>query len=555
MGRRRMLAAALAAVAALGLVGCNAIPGSGDVETGLADLRQAEQFVQFNPLGPVAESSQEDIVRGFVLAASSNEADYAVAREFLTPAYGEQWDPSFGVVVDEGARLYSTEGESSGVLEVSAIAKVDGQGELLPIGPGPSTDMRFEFEQVDGEWRISSAPAGIILDRTTFTAVWSPHQVYFATSAGLMVPETRWYLSRASLATEIVNGLLAGPSERMGEVLHSGFPSGTALATSAVTVLDGRARIDLTAEAVEAGPDAMAEMFAQLRESLKSVPGVIGFDVLANGATIREVGGAAEQPSVPVVETLNPSVIRDGAFGTIEHGEFVENAQFGGALVEDGPTAIMLSDDGSLAASLGAHGVSRIVAGSRTVVDERPNLLAPDLDLYGYTWSTNAAGEIWVSGANGTGYALPAPWLAGFGASVVQVSPDGSRIAALAQSGDDYSVVAVAGVVRDEASAPVRTTSEADVRMWAEGDAIDFDWIDSTRFATLTREGGAGNVGVGGVGLLWNEQGSVPGGVQIASGGSRAQLRVRAADGELYASQGGGWQRSIGDISVLAKQE
>lgn len=552
---RRIVLSALAAVTALGLAGCNAIPGSGPVEAGLSDLRQAEQFVQFNPLGPVDGSSQEDIVRGFVLAASSNEGDYAVAREFLAPAYADQWDPSLGVLVDDGPRLYESDGETTGVLELSAIAKVDTQGELLPLAPGPNTDMRFEFEQIDGEWRIVSAPAGIILDRTTFTAVWSPHQVYFVSAAGLLVAESRWYLSRASLATEIVNGLLTGPSERMAEVLHSGFPSGTALATSAVTVVDGRARIDLTAEAIEAGPEAVSEMYAQIRESLKSVPAVIGFDVLVNGSVaLQETNNGALQPRVPTIETSSPTVIQGGAFGRIEHGEFVEDARLGAAIMEDDPSSVTLSADGELAAVLGPGGVTRVTADSHTLVNSAPNLIAPDLDLYGYVWSASTAGELWVSGPTGDGLMLPATWLKGLGATVIQVSPDGSRVAAFSQSGE-YGIVSVAGVVRDQNGAPVRTTEQADVRMWVEGEATDFDWIDTVRFTTLARDDGSSDVVVGGTGLLWNEQGVVAGGTQIASGGSRSQLRVLASDGELYVSQGSGWQRLTSAIELLAKQE
>lgn len=550
---RGIAIAALAAVVAIGLVGCEAVPGSGPVQSGLSDLRQAEQYVQFNPLGPVAGSSQEDIVRGFVQAAASSDEDYAVAREFLVPGYADQWDPSYGVLIDDGSRPYTAEGDTAGALELDAIAKVDAEGVLLPVAPGPSTDMRFEFEQVAGEWRIASAPAGIILDRATFTAVWSSHQLYFVGADGRLVPESRWFLSRAAIATEIVNGLLAGPSERMAKVVHSGFPPGTALASGAVTVVDGRARIDLTSEVLDAGPEVTEEMYRQLRESLRTVSGVSGVDLLADGTEVRLPADVREEQT-PVLESSNPSVLRDGAFGTVASGEFIDLGGIGRAIAVAAPNAITLAPDGGSAAVRGADGVSRVEEESRTSVDSRAGLLAPSYDSLGYIWTVDAAGELLATGTSGQNLRVAAPWLVGSRAVAVRVSPDGSRIAALVPADEGSGTVLVAGVVRDAQGVPTATTEAADAQMWVTGDPLDLDWIDPLRFAALSGAGAAAKITVGGPGLFANEQGSVPEGVQISSGGSRAQLRVLSEDGELYMSQGNGWQKSLSGVDVLAKR-
>ena len=544
----------IAGLAVATLVGCEAIPGAGPVQPGLTDLRQSEQTVQFNPLGPAAGASQEDIVRGFVLAGSSNEGDYAVAREFLAPGYAEQWDPSFGVLIDEGERPYTLEKGNAGTMQLSAIAKIDALGQMLPVAPGPKTDVRFEFEEVDGEWRIASAPAGIILDRTTFTAVWSSHQLYFVNAGNMLVPETRWYLSRASIATEMLNGLLDGPGERMAQALHSGFPPGTALATSAVTVVDSRAQIDLTAEVLDASQGAMGEMYGQLRESLKNVPGVLGFDITVDGAPIRDIPQGLEVPTAPILEAENPAILRENRFGVLMHGDFVGIGMFGEAIVRKSPSAVSLAPGEDVAAVLASGGISRITVESDDLVDGRADLLEPSFDRLGYIWTSNRAGELSAYGPTGDTWAVPATWIDGMNAVAVQVSPDGSRLAALANADGKHSVVYVVGIVRDENGVPVRTTDSSDAAMWVAGEAVDLDWVDNTRFATLTRTGTASKVGIGGPGMLVSEQGTVPGGVQISSGGSRSQLRVLADDGELFVAQGSGWQRAIGDVDVLAKR-
>lgn len=243
--RRRAASLGAALLAALGLLGCQAIPGSGPVSEGLASLDQAEQPVQFDSGGPAEGASQEDIVRGFVRAMTTSVDDYAVAREFLTPAYGPQWDPSAGVFVDEGNQPYHSAGDDIGELRLSGHATVDARGTLTPLPAGSEDAMRFEFEQVGEEWRISSAPNGIILDRTTFAAVWAPRQLYFLSGDDRLVPETRWFLNRASLiSTQIVGELLAGPADTEAQALRTAFPAGTVLTSSAVPVNNGIARID-----------------------------------------------------------------------------------------------------------------------------------------------------------------------------------------------------------------------------------------------------------------------------------------------------------------------
>lgn len=545
----------VALAAALLLAGCTAVPGSGPVEVGLKDLSQAEQVVQYNPVGPMAGASQEDLVQGFVIAASSPLDDYAVAREFLTADYAAQWDPYYGVLIADGSRPYRPDGEEAGVLSLPAVAKVDTQGTMLPVQPGPSTEMRFEFERVGEEWRISSAPAGIILDSGTFGTLWSQHQLYFVGPGNVLVPEARWYLARPALTTEVVGALLEGPGERLSEVVHSGFPAGTALVTNSVQVSDGVARIDLTGAMLEAGPTAMAEVREQVKATLQSVRGVSSFELLVDGTPLRDTPSGEAGAPRQLNQLSDPVVLADGELGTIVSGEFRAMGGFGQTIADYDPAEVTIAPGEQAVALLNDDGVVLVDEGGSLLVDDRAGLLAPAFDFLGHIWTVQAsdAGALRITGPEGASSRIPAPWLAGRVPVAVRVSPDGARIAALVPS-DDGSQVLVAGVLRDENGTPVATTEEADVELWVTGDPIDLDWVGQLRFATLTQLGAASKVTIGGAGQFSIQQGSVPGGRQVSGGGGRTQLRVLGEGNDLFAPQTSGWQRLENDISLLAKR-
>ncbi|MGW9019929.1 GerMN domain-containing protein [Leucobacter chromiiresistens] len=551
---RARAAAVILAAASLMLTACNAIPSSGPVRAGAEDLQQAEQPVQFNAAGPAAGSSQEDVVRGFVLAAVSSADDYATAREFLAPDYAKQWDPSSNVLVDDGSRPYTANDDGSGTLEISAQAKVDAEGFMLPVEPGANTELRFELERIGGEWRIASAPNGIILDTTTFTTIWAPHQLYFVGPGEIMVPETRWFMTRAALPTEIVSALLGGPGERMSGVLHSGFPTGTTLVTGSVPIENGRAQIDLSGNLLEASPTAMAEVRQQLRLSLQTVQSVNGYDLSAEGTEIR----SEERSDAGVPRLLNdvtdPALLVGDQFGTIVAGQFVAMTGFATSLGEYEPSAITLNADASAAALRNTQGVTRVDALGVVPIDPRAGLLAPMFDVFDYVWTVQASSPQTLRATTRDGAAtdVPAPWLAGRTPVAMRLSPDGMRVAALV-SDEQGSQVLVAGVERDAEGAPVRTTDEADVQLWTSGAPVDLDWVGQTRFAALSKVDATSRVTIGGVGLIPVEQGGVQGGAQVAGGSARSQLRVLSAKGDLYASQGSGWQRALTGIELLAK--
>lgn len=556
--RIRKVSRALAAVAiaAFGLTACQAIPDSGPVQGGLSDLLQSEQQVLFAPSGPVAGSSQEDIVRGFVIAASSSADDYATAREFLSPDYARQWDPYSEVLVDEGQRQYHTVGDDVGVLELPAVASVTQNGELSPVPPGPETEVRFEFEKVDDEWRISSAPNGIILDRSTFQVAWTAHSVYFISGPDRLVPETRWFVNSASTATQILAELLAGPGEDRQGVVHTGFPAGTSLTTSSVPVIDGTARIDLSSEVLDIEAGEQDEIERQVAASLQSVQGLTSFELFADGALIAEGNVGIDDEGPVGSEEQGAAALQDGELGLLVGGEVEPLEDLSERVSAQDPRAISLAYDLSGAATVNGNEVAWVTADDTIVIGASDGTLGPSVDLFGRVWTYSKSNPEQITVTTpGVGVAqFDAPWLEERTPIAIRVSPQGSRIAALVSAGGGRSEVLVAGVIRDRNGVPTGLTEAASPQLWVAGEPVDLDWVDELRYAVLTESGSTAKVTVGWKGSFPSEAGSVPGGAQISSGGSRSMLRVLDDNGDVFAPQGSGWQRQASDVEVLAKR-
>lgn len=554
---RGLLAASL--LAALALTGCQAIPGAGPVQEGLQSLDQADQPVQFTPGGPTAGATQEDIVRGFVRAATSSTDDYAIAREFLAPRYAEQWEPAAGVFVDEGNQPYRAVDENIGELSLSGLATVDERGTLTPLPPGPETSMRFEFEQVQGEWRIVSAPNGIILDRSTFVAVWTPRQIYFLTPDNRLAAETRWFLNRATLSTQIVTELLAGPAGVDSGAMRTAFPSGTALIANSVPVSDGTAQIDLSPELLTGDADTVEQVKRQLATSLHSAPGVTRFEISVGGAEIESGPVTAPESDSRGSDPTQTVVMKDGVLGQVGPGEIEPLPKIGERIAALSPLGVSLSQDRTSAAVRhavsGGQAVSWVGADDVVTLDLRAGLIDPGLDRFGYVWSyaTSYPGSIHVEKPGEEGQLLELPGIAGRSPLAVRISPAGNRIAMLTVDDAGRTVVIVTGIVREKSTRPVQLVEEPVPAVWLSGDPIDVDWVDEMRLVTLSQAGSNVKVTLAPLGQLAVDGGSLASAVMVSGGGARSMIRVLDDDGRLFGPQGSGWQRQSEGVSFVAR--
>ncbi|MGO1661491.1 MAG: GerMN domain-containing protein [Canibacter sp.] len=549
----RTVLAAAATAAMLTVAACSTVPSDGPINTGLSNLRQTDQFVQFDPSGPVPGSTQEDVIRGFVSAASSTANDYAVAREFLTRNYATQWEPTSGVMIDDSSRPFKQSGENIGVLSVSLVATVDEQGVLTAVTPGPTTELRFELEREGSEWRISSAPAGVVLDRNTFTAVWSPHPLYFPTVSGTMVADNRWYPSRTNVATKIVQGLIDGPSTVLENVADTSFPANSEISGGGVDTNEGTVKVDLTdAVGSLAGP-TLESIGAQLSYSLQSVTTVSDYTLSVEGVEVKS--DVAEAYVSDLAENRPPVALVDDRLGVVDSSGVSSAMPLSEQVAEIPAHSISLSDDAMEAVLHTPSGARVVSADTDLVVDGRKNIVGVSVDPSGYVWSavSDPRGEVRATLPGTTEQNLEplAPELERLNG--IRVSPDGNWMAYMVPV-DDGTEVRVASIIRDEEGTPTGFSESTLTVLWTSGSPRDFDWVGDSRIALLTEVGKAGKVTIGTVGGFTIDRGSVPDAVSITGTSSRGQVRILTSNGELMAPQGvSGWQEVLDGVKTLAR--
>ena len=80
-------AVALVAALSLSLSACAKLPTSSEVKVG-SDIQGGltADYLYYSPSGPIEDSGQQEIINGFLNAATGPQNDYQVAREYMTGA-------------------------------------------------------------------------------------------------------------------------------------------------------------------------------------------------------------------------------------------------------------------------------------------------------------------------------------------------------------------------------------------------------------------------------------------------------------------------------------
>lgn len=562
--RVRMLRAAALAVTALVLTACAGLPTSGDVAVGLK-LGESTQEIDFLPVAPepMEGSGPAQIVEGFLEAGVTTTDNWATARKFLSPELQRAWKPSAGVSIDAGADTRVVTGsvpeaeiEDADTAEVQVqldlVASVDAAGAYAEA-LGPSS-MPFSLARMDdGEWRITEAPDGVVVDAERFDTVFEGYSLqYFDATWTRLVPDMRWFPRRQSPATSVTQALIDGkPSEWLAPAVQSAFPVDVQLAQDAVPTTGQVAEVALTRSAATLDETTLSRMRTQLQATLK-----------AAGVPVEEVrftvdGRALDAGLVDLATApAEPGslVLRGGEFGRIVGGEIEPLPDVSDEIeaIADPIRTIDVAADGALAATqLGDGHVYVVVDGSRNELDARAGLIPPSLDPYGYTWTVPAAapGALQAWDTEVVKHPIANAWPNASQISDLRVSADGARVAAVVTVGGQRWVV-VAAVVRDGAGAPVEL---GDIKQLVRIDqsAIGLVWLGADRLGVLVDPGGPRLISqlVGGPG---SSEAAPSDAVSIAGARTPAGVRILGAEGGLHAHAGSAWRVILDDVSVLA---
>jgi len=519
-----------AALALLTLAGCAQLPRSSEIMVGpeiKGDI--ASDYLYYSPSGPSVGESQQDILSGFINAGTGPQNDYQAAREYLAQSFRAKWNPNAEVLIQQGNPTISFNAKQEASVTVQVQASVDADGHYQVMDSGTVRALTFGMVRENGEWRISRAPNLTILIRPVFDVIFRSYSIYFYDQPMQhLVPDLRWFPSRASTATRMVNALLKGPSDWLKPAVSSAIPAGTALSLNSVTVAEGIASVDLTAKALTAKVSARRLMKAQIRATLTQLPNVYSVTISVERGP-QEIADLVDMK--PTLLNDQAVILQDGQLQVLDVGY---NTPIGGTaqfINQVGATDFAITNDHDWVALKSAKGVYRghlrLFGNSPTLIDGRVGQLVPSFDVNGYLWTmTRTAGDsILVTSLDGIRHSFTASWLDAFPKRQFSISAEGSRVAVLVGSGTSVRVF-VAGIIRDSTGLPVALGAPIEVAR-AGTSPISASWADEATLAVLqSQSAGAVSTNLVTVGGTSRE---------FASLDSARSLEVRNATSTTYA--------------------
>ena len=550
MTRIRRAGALLASAGLLLLLAaCAAIPTSGGVNQGTVQDLGIPGNVTFAQAGPVPNAQADDIVDGFLLAGTGPQADYRVARKFLTPGFASKWRPATGVLIHNGGVQTSTTSAGTVTVTVPAVARLNANGVYTDY-PAPETkSLTFTIETVGGQRRIASAPNGIVLSQSDFTHLFTQRPVqFFDPSWRNLVPDLRWFPLQpdpVDPVRRVMQSLIAGPRGILAApVAASAFPASTELDRASES--GNTADIAIT---LPSTPSAMQvqRMQQQITESLRNLQ--VQFSV--NG--VRKP--ALDATAGPAPLNALPLVRKGDAFGYLDPMGTVTASPLAKNILAARPTAV--TGSASAAAVLAGGRVELVTKAGRTVVDSRARLVAPSLDPQGWVWSVSSdtASDIRVTNAKRVTRVVRSALPSGAMITTIEVSPDGTRLLVLMTAGPSVRA-SVYGIRRDDSGEPVSLTpSSVSVDVFGTH-PIDATWVDTGTVATLGRGTGTDGdaVTVQAVGGVAATLPRLTGTVALAGGRTKSDLVVLLQNGQLLAEPQSVWTAVGAGVQVLAVQ-
>jgi hypothetical protein len=450
----------LGLIAILGTSACAQIPTSSEVRQGQyigGGLSNEDLYYSPNP--PSLGASQEEIIRGFLNAGTGPQDDYAVARQFLTRDFAKKWKPNEETLVQQGKPGISFLAENRSQVVVQLQSRVDANGVYTIASPDEERNLYISLVEEAGEWRISEAPNLTVLIRPVFDVIFQSYSLYFFDKQlKHLVPDLRWFPSRASTSTRMITELLAGPSELLKDAVETAIPKGTKLSLAAVTVANGIASVDLNAKTLSLSATAKTYLKAQISATLRQLPNVNSVQILVERSPQVIADLSLDiNPSAG----LSPVILGLNVFSHVSGANPASFARVPALVANYVATDFALSADESRLALRSENGVyetSLSDFGKEPVlIDARTKLIRPVFDRQNYLWSTGVAAGSYIRIVSSSGEVseLPAGWLSLANRVELSISVEGSRLAALVATPTGNQVL-VSSIVRDQNGKPVQ---------------------------------------------------------------------------------------------------
>lgn len=258
---------ALGAVSILSVTtGCTAVPR----DTSPQVLRAFEPpQVSLEVPQPRANVSSDIVLRDFYAAAAHPIDDFQAMRAYMTPQLADSWQDGDKAMIADGVNLIPQRSDDPNSRTFTAKGTIIGQ--LADNGSyEPCTE---DFEETvemalgsDGQWRISSLPDGVIMERKAFLENNVPRSVYFLEPAGNhLVADRRWlYRGLNDGATNLLTKLKNGPAARLAPGVSTVLESNASISVEAGPVSDANGRTVEITGLGEASNDMRLMLAAQI---------------------------------------------------------------------------------------------------------------------------------------------------------------------------------------------------------------------------------------------------------------------------------------------------
>lgn len=559
---RRKLAVITAAACALLLAGCGnlsttltaQVPTSGPIQQGEKVTGSTnDQFIRVIARPPSAGMTPTQLIQGFLDASASFEGDHFVARQYLTTKASDTWDPSTVVRVFEGSGTLTETGHRVD-FTASQAATISANGTYRVSDAGSSLISGYDVQRVDGEWRISGLPSGLVLSQSDVDRTFRSLSVYFFNpSFTRLVPDPRLIpVYGPAQATTLTRYLLSGPSEWLQPAVRTGFPDGVRLNLESVPVVNGVAQVDLNRSARLATDEARVTLSQQLVWTLAQLSDVKSVGITAAGEPFIVPGVSSPQPrdSWPDVD---PNAMPIGTTGFVAQSAGVVALTDDGSTPVPGPAGttdfsdIAISGDGTVLAGIDMKGnlirvpLTARAARQRITLPGAPS--APAFGPDGSLWVVVAGAGLVSVDPRGVTVPIPIDGLARRSFVLAAIpSRDGTRAALIVRNGARTRLLltrVTTGGSRSGTdlalSAPIRVEKQLT-------EVIDVAWADADSLLVLGSTGGAElqaftvRLADGAV----NDEGGVLGAVSVASAPGQANL-MGSSDSKVYEVLGGAW--------------
>ena len=577
--------AALLLVASTTLAACGGLPATGPVVEGRALGEVLNEPVRVVAVGPVDGASQEAVVRGFLRAGEDTDETHATGRSFLAPQSVDLWRwSSEDVVVYDGDLTVRRLTDDTVEVSADGLARLTPGGRYVEQPPGAREKVILGLTKVGGEWRVElpSTGFGLWLDSDQFNRVYVNRVVHYVTRTGRdLVPDSRWFPIGTRLATTLARAQLSAVPGHLAGAVTTGVPAGTRLAVNAVPVVNGRAQVNLSSEALSADPVGRAAMWAQLSKTLSQISSVSSVSLAVDSTqlelpgSVTSVASASELGYGLVPKTfLDTALLRTGDALRRFDPRYVPDTQDAKrpdlkpkdgdvARIPDTWRTLALSVDGKQVAAVSANrrdlSIWKATEQPRSVAPFAASLIRPVYDADGYLWIAGSDGHgdnrVFVldsvsSDPDSTPKPISTPWLGDRRVKSISVAADATRVLVVTtdRSGGDEQL-GLSGIVRatngepEGLSQPLRQAQSL-TRIQ------DVTWLDPVSYAVLgqVRKGDAMRAWLAtiGAGVDGTRSGAarlspVPGAVTITTVGGPRGLIIVTSDNRVLARAGSNW--------------